>query len=313
MRLFDLHCDTLMRCVNEHGSLYENGFDLDYRRGTALFEEWFQVMAAYVPDGLSEDTSYAMAERMLIQLRRERDALSQIDSSRSDVTSGGTFRMLAAVENGAAIGRDLRRIRMLADYGIVYMTLTWNGTNALGHGCMSHNQSGLTAFGKEVVRELYAYGIYPDVSHLNEAGFYDVFSLADGRPFLASHSLSKAVYDHPRSLTDAQFCAVRDSGGIVGLNVCHSQLGGADLSFAERHLDHFLSLGGEKTVALGLDLDGTPLPSEWQGITVVVRLYEYLEARGYPKLLLDRLFYKNSYSFFEKSLTSEEECIRIGT
>lgn len=309
MRLFDLHCDTLMRCVNEDGNLQRNSFDIDLQRGTAHYERWIQVTAAYVPDGLSDTESWDIAVRMLDRLRAEAAAsggpvlIRTADELARAREERGMF-VLPAVENGAAIGTDLRKIGQLAAYGVVYMTITWNGSNALGNGCGASDPRGLTPLGIQAVDELYRHGILPDVSHLNEAGFWDVARIANGRPFLATHSLSKAVCDHRRSLTDTQFCAVRDSGGLVGLNLCLDQLGGADLDRVAAHLDRYLSLGGERAVALGLDLDGTTLPSEWGGIAVADLLFERLSALGYNKSLLDNLFFENSYRFFEKSLTS---------
>ncbi len=60
--------------------------------------------------------------------------------------------------------------------------------------------------------------IYVDVSHLSDAGFWDVVRLSR-RPVVASHSNSRAVCPHRRNLTDDMFRAVRDSGGVAGLNL----------------------------------------------------------------------------------------------
>ncbi len=318
MRLFDLHCDTLMRCVEQNSSLLDNTFDLDASRGLSVLKHWVQVTAAFVPDGISEEEAWKRALSMLTHLYKEAEQHEEIvvvDSAETLARARTEHRLFAipAVENGAAIGTDLERIRRLSQYGVAYMTVTWNGSNALGNGCMSKDTNGLTDFGKQAVTALYDHRILPDVSHLNEKGFWDVLSVADGRPMLATHSLSKAVCAHPRGLTDAQFCAIRDSGGLVGLNLCLDQLGGEELACVVSHLEHFLALGGEKTVALGLDLDGTSLPPSWNGIDVVTQLYQVLCSYGYPTSLIKRLFYENSYSFFEKSLTSAKECIRIGT
>lgn len=84
-------------------------------------------------------------------------------------------------------------------------------------------------------------------------------------PFIASHSVSASIYPHARNLKDEQFAAIRQAGGLVGLNVCASQLGAQTFEQLERHFYHYLSLGGERVVAFGCDFDGTDVPEDWQG------------------------------------------------
>lgn len=70
-----------------------------------------------------------------------------------------------------------------------------------------------------------------------------------------------------------------------------------------RHLEHGWELGGENTLAIGCDLDGTQLPPEWGGISVMEALYRYLLSKNYEESLLERLFFGNSYDFFRIALT----------
>lgn len=96
-----------------------------------------------------------------------------------------------------------------------------------------------------------------DVSHLSEAGFWDVVELAE-KPMIASHSNSQAVFFHTRNLTDAQFTAIMEYRGVVGLNAYAAFLGSEQVTSDDllRHLEHFLALGGRENVALGGDWDG---------------------------------------------------------
>ncbi len=142
-------------------------------------------------------------------------------------------------------------------------------------------------------------GILPDVSHLNERGFWDVAAVTT-RPFIASHSVSAAVHPHPRNLTDAQFEELRRRGGLVGLNLCREQLGGRSFDQLERHLYHFLERGGERILGFGCDLDGTDLPPEWNGIAVMERLYDHLARKNYDETCLERLFFGNCSDFFSQ-------------
>lgn len=318
MRLFDLHCDTLMLCEQQKKSFRQNDLHIDLDRGLAVYERWGQVTAAYVPDGLEDAAAWNLVCRQLTYLEVQVDAIDSMQIVRcatdlKNAVENGRCAVLPAVENGAALGRELSHIQQLAARGVVYINITWNGENPLGNGCMAACKSGLTAFGKAAVSEMLACHILPDVSHLNEAGFWDVVSICGERPFIAGHSVSMAQHRHPRNLTDEQFGAIHRVGGLVGVNLCEDQLGAQTFACLERHIYHFLSLGGENTVALGLDLDGTDIPSSWCGIEVASKLYAYLSGRGYDDTVLNKLFYENAYAFFAKSLTTKTECITIGS
>lgn len=307
MRLFDMHCDTLYECCQRHLPLTENTLQLDLKRGRR-YERWAQVFAVWMPDTLRGEAAYAQCCDMLTFAH---EAASRQPQTMRIVRDGADFdeafadgccAAVLAVEGGAALAGQLGHIDDLAARGVKIITVTWNGSNELGHGSGSGYDEGLTPFGKAAVRRMEEKGILPDVSHLNERGFWDVVETATG-PFIASHSVSAAVHPHARNLTDAQFAAIRDRGGVVGLNLCDAHLGGATFEQLERHLDHYLALGGEGTVGFGCDFDGTDLPTGWGGIEVMERIYAYLLHRNYEEALLTRLFFGNCVDFFTSALT----------
>lgn len=305
MRLFDWHCDTLNACVDKNYPLLQNSGHVDVRRLQA-FEVAVQVFAAWIPDTLRGEAAWERGSRLLQRAQtEERLSAGQIhfmckgESLDESNLPKHTPIGILAVENGAVLGGDLRRLDRLAAMGVKYITLTWNGDNELAGGCLGDPARGLTPFGRSALRRMNALGVAADVSHLNERGFWEVAAETTA-PLLASHSNAAAVCPHPRNLSDAQFAAVRQSGGLVGLTFCAAFLGSHDFEQIERHLDHFWSLGGEKVVALGGDWDGTNLPPEWNGIAVVLRLYEYLCRKNYDTDLLKRLFFGNSYDFLKR-------------
>ncbi len=209
-----------------------------------------------------------------------------------------------ALLTGEGIGA-VERVDVLAvlyAHGVRAATLTWNGDNAWGSGCLG-SDCGLTACGRQALAQMEVLGMTVDVSHLGARSFWDVARYSR-RPFIASHSNAAAVYPHPRNLTDAQFRAVRDSGGVVGLNFYRPHLGGEDvfLDAFRRHLEHFWSLDGENTVCIGTDLDGMASPPEWHGMAFVREVYEQLLSCGYAAALLDKVFYANARRFFENAL-----------
>ena len=81
----------------------------------------------------------------------------------------------------------------------------------------------ITDAGKALVRACNELRLMLDLSHLNEAGFWDVASLSDA-PLVASHSNAHALCPCSRNLTDRQLDAIRESGGLVGLNLAVSFL-----------------------------------------------------------------------------------------
>ncbi len=307
MKLFDMHCDTLYECYTHQQELLENPFHIDLQRG-CQYDTWIQVFAVWLPDTLRGPVAFASCREILefaqAQAAAYPDKLRLVeDGTALRADEPGRCQGILAVEGAGMLGGEVAHVDALRAYGVRILTLTWNGENELGCGCGADSARGLTPFGREVVRRLGETGILPDVSHLNERGFWEVAELARG-PFIASHSVSAAVHDHPRNLTDAQFGAIREAGGIVGLNFCDGQLGGQSFEQIERHLYHYLSLDGEKTVALGCDLDGTALPDDWGGIQVMERLYAYFLRKGYSQDCLERLFFQNAFDFFRNALTS---------
>ena len=303
MRLFDLHCDTLYECYTKKQNLLKNRLQLDLMRGLRGGEGWAQVFAVWMPDTLRGQAAYAQCLAIL-GFAREQERLyggqMRLARTAEDIRDAVASRRCAAllsIEGGSALAGRLEALEQFAACGVRMITVTWNGENELGCGSGCGKPDGLTAFGKQAVRRMGEWGIIPDVSHLNQRGFWDVLENTEG-PVVASHSLSAAVHPHPRNLSDEQFTALAERGGLVGLSLCGEHLGGQSLDQLERHLDHYLSLGGERAVAFGCDLDGTALPPEWEGIAVMERIYETLLRKNYEEDLIDRLFFSNSYDFF---------------
>ena len=275
VRLFDLHCDTLTRG----------------ERRLAPFDEWVQTYAAFLSDGMAGDEAWAHYERLVSLAERWRE----------EKTDGHT--MLLSVENGGMLSSDDGVFDRFSADGVVMAGLTWNGDNPWGGGCRSVH-GGLSADGSRAVHELEKRGITVDVSHLGERAFWQVDAVATA-PYVASHSNASSVTPHPRNLTDEQFSAILDRGGLVGLTVYPSFVGDHSPQAFCRHVEHFWSLGGEKTVCIGSDIDGFDTPAVTADYLAVI--YEYMTARGYASSLIEDLFYNNAYRFFFGAPDRKEE------
>jgi len=289
MQVFDLHCDTLTSvCVKTGEPLARAGGHLSLERGRAL-EQWGQVFAVFVPDTLQGQQAAAYAGR----------ALDLFESQRPEIEAACT--PVLALENGNALMGDLRRLDVLAARGVRIVTLTWNGQNELGHGAHCDPRRGLTDFGKAALRRMFALGIIPDVSHLNEAGFWDVAEIAaaHGKPFWATHSNCAALRPHCRNLSDGQLRAIFASGGLVGINLYTQFLGGAGTAEdAARHLARMIGLGGEGHAALGSDFDGCDIHPTLAGIERLEFLDSQLERFGFTAAQRKKFFWSNAAKQF---------------
>ncbi len=298
MRLFDLHCDTLCVLSETAGDIVKNTAQVDIVRGKR-FAPWYQCFAVWIQDGTPPDTAKQQVARMvsLAEHLEKRHPL-QFRIAKSDICAKTPCTALLTIENGGvAAGGDTVPESWIT-HGIRMVSLTWNGGNRWAEGCAGDASRGLTAAGKRAVRYMERHQMLIDTAHLNERGFWELCELLQTPP-VVSHTAAAAVFPSKRGITDAQFAAVRDRDGLVGLDLCGDHLGAQTIDAFIAHLEHFLSLGGEKTVALGGDLDGIDLPSAFNGIEVYAHLYDRLLQRNYAESLVDALFFHNAYRFFK--------------
>ena len=168
----------------------------------------------------------------------------------------GKMYAFLAVEGMEAIGSDLSGIDRYVDFGARIGMLTWNEENLLATGAKGDPDNGLTELGKQAVRRMQTQGMIVDVSHLNDRGFSDIIKLTQG-PVIASHSNCRALCDVRRNLTDDQLRAIRDTGGVVGVNVhhafVHSDPARQTVEMMARHAAHMADVMGIEHVACGFD------------------------------------------------------------
>lgn len=307
MKLFDLHCDTLYRAYTENGSLFDDRFHISFRKSGGI-SPYIQCLAVWIPDEYRNASAMKLFEVCTGLLRRELQNSELVFCRTAEdlqaVSDNQRTGVVLTVEGGAVLGGQLENLRVLREAGVQMMTLTWNGANELGDGVGVENAKGLTAFGRQVVREMERLHMIVDVSHASEGLFRDVAEIST-RPFVASHSDAKSICDHRRNLTDQQFCEIRDRGGLVGLNFCVDFLNkyatNAKMCDIIKNAEHFLSLGGEKILAMGGDFDGADIPADMRGIDSMPALYEMF-LRHYSEELVEDIFFGNAIRFFQRNM-----------
>ena len=261
----------------------------------------------FIPDEYRGAEAVAYYERNRDSFFRQTDRFSSrvlrcrtCDDLEEAFRTGRTAAFLS-VENGSALAGDLDRVPLLAADGVKAVTLTWNGENEVGSG--HQTEHGLSPFGKQVIPQLEKYGILVDVSHLNDAGFADLLEVAE-RPFAATHSNARAVAAHKRNLTDGMIREMVRRKCLIGLNYFVAFLREdrkvESLDDLYRHVDHFLSLGAEKCLALGSDFDGAELPECLSSPEKAAGIYSYLLGRGLPEQVVSGILYQNALDFLRR-------------
>ena len=298
--LFDCHCDTAAH-AREHGEkLRRNRMQLDLER-LSHYSPAGQVFAVCAADD-AEPVKFADATILyfLEQIKENSDIVKLCLNFR-DILSAekeGKIAALLSIEGAEQISDIDAAYRQ----GVRIVHMTWNHDNALCGAAMDSG-AGLTQAGKRFVMRAQQLGIMLDMSHISERGFWDTLSIST-RPVIAGHSNAKAVCNVTRNLTDAQFTALVKQGGGAGINLYPEFLGlGCDIDAVFAHIEHFISLGGEKSVFLGCDLDGIEqMPKDISGVQDLGRIYEALLRHNYPERLARDIFRNNILRVMEKVL-----------
>jgi membrane dipeptidase len=176
----------------------------------------------------------------------------------------GQIGIVLSFEGIDALHNDIHLLRVFYELGVRGIGLTWSRRNYAGDGAFfkplkEGRKGGLTSFGVEAIEAAEALGMFIDVSHLNDEGFWDVMKFAK-KPMIASHSNCRALVDSMRNLTDKQIGALAEKRGVIGMNALSALTGdvseGSKRLTAEDlldHVDHIVKLVGINHVGLGFD------------------------------------------------------------
>lgn len=134
----------------------------------------------------------------------------------------GKIAGLMGMEGGHMINSSLPVLRMYAELGVRYLTLTHSvNTEWADSSGDQPKHNGLNDFGKEVVRELNKLGVMVDISHVSDKTFWDALEVSKA-PMIASHSSCRSISGHPRNMTDEMIKALAAKGGVIQINYLDS-------------------------------------------------------------------------------------------
>lgn len=323
MKVVDMHCDTILRLYDEGGNLLENEFNIDLRK-MVKGDYLLQNFAMFVNLG-EKDDPLTKAQRLIDlyyqEIEKNKDLIKPIFSYQDieDNQRDGLMSAMLTLEEGAVINNDLAVLRNYYRLGVRMITLTWNYPNGIGYPNLIstkeykdlyhiNTQDGLTDFGIEYVREMERLGIIIDVSHLGDAGFYDVLKYTT-KPFVASHSNARSVCGVARNMSDDMIKLLAKRNGVMGINFCGdflkaSNTGGVRSCIEDmvKHILYIRDLVGIDYVGLGSDFDGISQDLELKDASMMPMLKDALFEAGLKEEEIEKVFYKNVLRLYQTIL-----------
>ncbi|PKM81819.1 MAG: peptidase [Firmicutes bacterium HGW-Firmicutes-14] len=261
----DGHCDTILKIARGETELnkYSGSGHIDLVRmqegGVRV-----QFFAAFIESMFKPFSSLTRAMQLIDTFYSEAEACSHmlaVGLSMSQVHRElrcGKIVAVLGIEGGEVLNGDISVLRVLFRLGVRFLGLTWNQRNQIADGVQeSITGGGLTQFGCAVVKEMNRLGMIIDLSHISEAGFWDVLKTSCC-PVMVSHANCYSLCNHPRNLNDDQIKALARNNGIMGLSFVPQFIGGNDRAIDDflDHVDYVAALAGTGVIALGSDFDG---------------------------------------------------------
>jgi membrane dipeptidase len=262
--IIDAHCDVLYQIWKDPSIQFDNSPKL-----RVTYDAWqknavkVQCFAIFVPDTVPDSLQFDVALQMVnifyekiikpypnIKLVKSKEDILNLKEDEKGA--------MLTLEGCHPIGKDLNKLKALIHLGVRIVGLTWNQANAVADGIGESRGAGVSDFGKEVINILNENGVLVDVSHLSVKGFWDVMELA--KYPIASHSNSFKLCNHRRNLDDSQIKALVAKKAFIGVTFVPEFLGDKKEVTTKdvlNHIEAIYKLGGENSVGIGSDFDGT--------------------------------------------------------
>lgn len=192
------------------------------------------------------------------RLFREYNNLIVPAYSASDIDiakTAGKTAIIMGCQNTSPLEGDLGLVEVFYHLGIRIIQLTYNNQSLVGGGCYEANDSGLSRFGHEVVREMNRLGIIIDLSHVGERTSLETIDVST-RPVAITHSNPYWFYAHRRNKSDQVLKALAQKGGVLGLTIYPLIIGGHEVALTEYcdMIARTVDLIGIDYVGFGTDL-----------------------------------------------------------
>lgn len=330
MKVVDMHCDTISAILDEQRKgknveLRSNDLNIDIekmKKGDYLLQNFAMfVNLQNVKHPLEECLS--LIDCFYEELEKNKDSLSLVLNYDDIIknSNDGKMSALLTIEEGGTSCSSLANLRIFHRLGVRMITLTWNYFNGIGYPNVNllngnkpnirvpNEKDGLTPFGIEFIREMERLNMIIDVSHLSDAGFYDVLKYTK-KPFVASHSNARGVTNHNRNMSDDMILKLADRGGVMGINFAGDFLEESDsedrvrskISNMVKHIRYIVDLAGIECVGLGSDFDGIYQDLELDNASKMPELEQALRKDGFSEEDIEKIFYKNVLRVYKEVL-----------
>jgi membrane dipeptidase len=221
-----------------------------YQRDGGAF---VSVNAGYSPHTFNDSMALLRHYRAAVEAHPDLQLAASVDDVAA-ITQAGRIAVVFDLEDARPVDDDLGNLAALADLGVRTLLPTYNHANHAGGGCLDTNDGGLTAWGRALVAEMNRVGVVPDGSHCSPRTGLDMCEISTG-PVVYSHSCMRAVWEHPRNITDDQARACAATGGVIGITGVGIFLGPntPTLDAMTRHLGYAVDLVGIDHVGVSSD------------------------------------------------------------
>ncbi|WP_149359044.1 dipeptidase [Lolliginicoccus suaedae] len=280
------------------------------------------VNAGYAPHSRDDVLGLLDHFRREIGTSPEMDLVTSI-ADVAAVRDSGRIAVAFDLEDSGPLEGDLDNVHRFAALGVRTMLPTYNHANAAGCGSLDTEDTGLTAWGRAIVAEMNSAGMVPDGSHCSTRTGLDMCE-ASTRPVVYSHSCMRAVWDHPRNITDEQAIACAATGGVIGITCVGIFLGPntPTLEALTRHIEHAVELVGIEHVGVSSDysfdhedfleeIAANPAlfddsytrwgPIQWMPPETFLQLGHHLEQRGWADSDITAVLGGNFYRVAEQT------------
>ena len=220
-------------------------------------------VAIYIEDRYLPEMSLRVALDQMARLyvetwKSRRFAICRSFREIENARDAGKIALLITMEGVEPLGTDLNLLRVFYELGVRAIGLTHARRNAAGAGgifaATGSSRDGLTAFGRDLVRECEALGVIVDLAHINPAGFEDILSITT-KPPIVSHTNARKYYDIERNISDEQIKMIGERRGVLGVNavLVSPKKEESTLDRYIDHIEHIANLIGIDGVGIGFD------------------------------------------------------------
>lgn len=244
------------------------------------------------------------------QISESEDLIRQVTSFEEILQNEKEDRIsaLLTLEGGEILEDNVDNLLKFHEKGVRMITLTWNYDNELGHCHFDTEGKGLTKRGFEVVERMEELNMIPDVSHGSDALFFDVCRVAK-KPFVASHSNTRSVYNRTRNMSDEMIRVLAQHGGVTGMNFFAGftsakarEDGMCYLEDILKHMKHVVNVGGIECLGLGSDFDGIPTEVEWENAGRMEFVLDGMKKAGFSSAECDKICRENVLRLYKECL-----------